>query len=197
QGEEIGMKNPEFQEITDYVDVETQNAYKELQANGLPHEEIMEIIKEKSRDNSRTPMQWTAERNASFTTGEPWIKVAENYHEINVAKERKEGTIFNFYKKLIQLRKEMSVISEGNYRGILMEHPSVYGYVREYEGEQLLVLNHFYAESVIIEIPEEFLARSSSYLIGNGEKKALTAKLELGPYETIAFHFEADEKKEY
>jgi len=197
QGEELGMKNPEFQEITDYVDVETQNAYKELQANGLPHEEIMEIIKEKSRDNSRIPMQWTDEKNAGFTTGEPWIKVAENYHEINVTKERKEGTIFNFYKKLIQLRKEMTVISEGDYHGILMEHPSVYGYVREHEGEQLLVLNHFYAESVTIEIPEEFLARSSSYLIGNGEKRALTANLELGPYETIAFHFEADEKKEY
>ncbi|MGY0402443.1 alpha,alpha-phosphotrehalase [Carnobacterium jeotgali] len=192
QGEEIGMTNPDFQEITDYVDIETHNAYKELQEKDLPYEEIMEIIKSKSRDTSRTPMQWTNEKNAGFSTGTPWIKLAENYHEINVAKERKEGTIFNFYKKLIQLRKDMPIISEGNYRGIMMEHPSVYTYVREYQGEQLLVLNHFYAESVTIEIPEEFLTRPSHYLIGNGKERALTASLELGPYETIAFQLKAE-----
>jgi trehalose-6-phosphate hydrolase len=192
QGEEIGMTDPEFQDITDYVDVETHNAYKELQAKDLPHEEIMEIIKGKSRDNSRTPMQWTNEKNAGFTTGQPWIKLTENYHQINVEKERAEGTIFDFYKKLIQLRKELKVISEGDYRGIMMDHPSVYGYVREYEGEQLLVFNHFYSDHVTLEIPEEFLTRSSRYLIGNKEERTLTANLELGPYETIAFYFEAN-----
>ena len=192
QGEEIGMTDPEFQDITDYVDVETHNAYKELQAKDLPHEEIMEIIKSKSRDNSRTPMQWTNEKNAGFTTGQPWIKLTENYHQINVEKERAEGTIFDFYKKLIQLRKELKVISEGDYRGIMMDHPSVYGYVREYEGEQLLVFNHFYSDHVTLEIPEEFLNRSSRYLIGNKEERTLTANLELGPYETIAFYFEAN-----
>ncbi|MCM3513088.1 MAG: trehalose-6-phosphate hydrolase [Carnobacterium sp.] len=192
QGEEIGMTDPEFQDITDYVDVETHNAYKELQAKDLPHEEIMEIIKGKSRDNSRTPMQWTNEKNAGFTTGQPWIKLTENYHQINVEKERAEGTIFDFYRKLIQLRKDLKVISEGDYRGIMMDHPSVYGYVREYEGEQLLVFNHFYSDHVTLEIPEEFLTRSSRYLIGNKEERSLTANLELGPYETIAFYFEAN-----
>ena len=192
QGEEIGMTDPEFQDITDYVDVETHNAYKELQAKDLPHEEIMEIIKGKSRDNSRTPMQWTNEKNAGFTTGQPWIKLTENYHQINVEKERAEGTIFDFYRKLIQLRKDLKVISEGDYRGIMMDHPSVYGYVREYEGEQLLVFNHFYSDHVTLEIPEEFLTRSSRYLIGNKEERTLTANLELGPYETIAFYFEAN-----
>lgn len=194
QGEEIGMIDPEFQEITDYVDIETHNAYKELKAKDLPHEEIMEIIKSKSRDNSRTPMQWTNEKNAGFTSGEPWIKLADNYHQINVEKEQAEGSIFNFYKKLIQLRKEMPVISEGSYRGIMMDHPSVYGYVREYEGEQLLVLNHFYADLVTLEIPEEFLTRPSRYLIGNGKERDLTTNLELGPYETIAFYFEKNKK---
>ena len=185
------MTDTEFQEMTDYVDIETHNAYKELKAKNLPHEEIMEIIKSKSRDNSRTPMQWTNEENAGFTSGEPWIKLADNYHQINVEKEQSEGSIFEFYKKLIQLRKEMPVISEGSYRGIMMDHPSVYGYVREYEGEQLLVLNHFYAGSVTLEIPEEFLMKSSRYLIGNGKERSLTTNLELGPYETIAFYFEA------
>lgn len=190
QGEEIGMTDPEFQEITDYVDIETHNAYKELQAKKLPHEEIMEIIKSKSRDNSRTPMQWTNEGNAGFTSGEPWIKLADNYHRINVEKEQAEGSIFEFYKELIRLRKEMPIISEGSYRGIMMDHPSVYGYVREYKGEQLLILNHFYADSVTLEIPKEFLMKPSRYLIGNGKERAITTNLELGPYETIAFYFE-------
>lgn len=191
QGEEIGMTDPGFEELTDYVDVETHNAYAELSEKGLSHEEAMEIIKAKSRDNSRTPMQWNSELNAGFTTGKPWLKVAENFHEINVEQEQATGTITNYYKQLIQLRKEMNVISEGNYRGILMDHPSVYAYVREYQGEQLLVLNHFYADPVNVEIPEEFLNRNSRYLIGNGEKRELTKMLTLAPYETIAFYFEA------
>lgn len=191
QGEEIGMTDPGFEELEDYVDVETHNAYAELLEKGLSHEEAMEIIKVKSRDNSRTPMQWNSDLHAGFTTGKPWLKVAENFHSINVEQEQATGSILNYYKQLINLRKEMKIISEGSYRGILMDHPSVYGYVREYQGEQLLVLNHFYAEPVSAEIPEEFLNRKCRYLIGNGEKRELTKMLTLAPYETIAFYFEA------
>lgn len=191
QGEEIGMTDPGFEELEDYVDVETHNAYAELLEKGLSHEEAMEIIKVKSRDNSRTPMQWNSDLHAGFTTGKPWLKVAENFHSINVEQEQATGSILNYYKQLIRLRKEMKIISEGSYRGILMDHPSVYGYVREYQGEQLLVLNHFYAEPVSVEIPEEFLNRKCRYLIGNGEKRELTKMLTLAPYETIAFYFEA------
>lgn len=189
QGEEIGMTNPNFQNIEDYSDIETQNAYRELRSNGLSHEKSMEIIKEKSRDNSRTPMQWNNKANAGFTTGDPWLKVSENFHQINVEKECSEGSIFNYYKELIRLRKELKVISEGSYRGILMDHPSVYAYVREFEGEQLLVFNHFYADTVTIGVPEEFLNRRNVYLIGNGIKRELDSTLTLAPYETLAYHF--------
>ncbi|MDN6626121.1 MAG: alpha,alpha-phosphotrehalase [Pisciglobus halotolerans] len=192
QGEEIGMTNPEFQDIQDYVDIETWNAYEKLSAEGLGHEEVMQIIQEKSRDNSRTPMQWSAAENAGFTTGKPWIKAAENFHDINVEEELKHGSIFKYYQQLIALRKEYKVISEGSYRGVLMDHPSVYAYVREHEGKQLLVMNHFYGEPVEIVIPEEFLNRSSRYLIGNGVKKELSSTITLGPYETIAYYFEAE-----
>lgn len=190
QGEEIGMTNPNYSDIQDFVDIETINAYKELSEKGLEHEEIMDIIREKSRDNSRTPMQWSNETNAGFTTGEPWLKVADNFHEINVENELANGSIMEYYKRLIALRKEMKVISEGSYRGILMEHPSVYAYVREYEGQQLLVLNHFYADPVTMDVPEEFQNRSSKYLIGNGEERELGSSITLGAYETVAYLFE-------
>lgn len=190
QGEEIGMTNPNYSDISDFVDVETINAYEELKEKGLEHEEIMDIIREKSRDNSRTPMQWSNDLHAGFTTGEPWLKVADNYHEINVEKELSTGSIIEYYKRLIALRKEMKVISEGSYRGILMDHPSVYAYVREYEGEELLVLNHFYEEPVTIEVPEEFQNRSSKYLIGNGKERELGSSITLEAFETVAYLFE-------
>lgn len=193
QGEEIGMTNPGFSDLADYVDIETHNAYAELIERGLSPKEAMAIIKEKSRDNSRTPMQWSAERNAGFTTGEPWLKVADNYPQINVEREQESGKVMAYYKKLIQLRKEMKVISEGGYRGILLDHKSVYAYVREYAGTQLLVLNHFYDKPVSIEIPEEFLNRQSNYLIGNGEKRELTPNFAMKPYETVAFYFNTEE----
>lgn len=190
QGEEIGMTNPNYSDIHDFVDVETINAYEELKEKGLEHEGIMDIIREKSRDNSRTPMQWSNDLHAGFTTGEPWLKVADNYHEINVEKELSTGSIIEYYKRLIALRKEMKVISEGSYRGILMDHPSVYAYVREYEGEELLVLNHFYEEPVTIEVPEEFQNRSSKYLIGNGKERELGSSITLEAFETVAYLFE-------
>jgi trehalose-6-phosphate hydrolase len=193
QGEEIGMTNPGFSDLDDYVDIETHNAYVELIRKGFSLKETMAIIKEKSRDNSRTPMQWSDEPNAGFTTGEPWLKVADNYLQINVEKEQATGKILSYYKKLIQLRKEMKVISEGNYRGILLEHLSVYAYVREYEGEQLLVLNHFCDESISLEIPEEFLNRKNSYLIGNKQNKKLVSPFIMEPYETVAFYFDSKE----
>lgn len=189
QGEEIGMTNPNYSDISDFVDVETINAYEELKEKGLEHEEIMDIIREKSRDNSRIPMQWSNDLHAGFTTGEPWLKVADNYHEINVEKELSTGSIIEYYKRLIALRKEMKVISEGSYRGILMDHPSVYAYVREYEGEELLVLNHFYEERVTIEVPEEFQNRSSKYLIGNGKERELGSSITLEAFETVAYLF--------
>lgn len=189
QGEEIGMTNPNYSDISDFVDVETINAYEELKEKGLEHEEIMDIIREKSRDNSRTPMQWSNDLHAGFTTGEPWLKVADNYHEINVEKELSTGSIIEYYKRLIALRKEMKVISEGSYRGILMDHPSVYAYVREYEGKELLVLNHFYEEPVTIEVPEEFQNRSSKYLIGNGKERELGSSITLEAFETVAYLF--------
>ncbi len=188
QGEEIGMLNPNFSNIDDYKDIETHNAYKKLKEMKVDDDKILEIIKAKSRDNSRTPMQWNNEANAGFSTGEPWIKVAENYNDINVEKELKEGSIFNYYKELIAHRKKLDIISDGSYRGILLDHPSVYGYIRELGNEKLIVLNNFYDSNTYVDIPEELLNCNYSYLIGNYEKRNIEKRLMLRPYETIAFY---------
>lgn len=187
QGEEIGMTNPDFNELDEYVDIETHNAYKKMEEDGIDHEEAMEIIKQKSRDNSRTPMQWDDSENAGFTEGTPWLKVADNYKDINTENETLSLKIFNYYKELIRLRKEMPIIQEGSYEVLELDHPSIFAYVREYEGETLLVLNHFYAEEDSISIPEDLFGKDVTYLIGNGTERTLEKEFKMGPYETAAF----------
>jgi trehalose-6-phosphate hydrolase len=187
QGEEIGMTNPNYEDLDEYVDIETHNAYKKMQEDGISHDEAMAIIKEKSRDNSRTPMQWNDSKNAGFSDAEPWLKVADNYKNINTENTDVSQAIRDYYKKLIRLRKDMPIIQEGSYDVLELEHPSIFAYVREYEGEKLLVLNHFYGEDDTITIPDELLNLDASYLIGNGSERKLEKEFKLGPYETAAF----------
>lgn len=187
QGEEIGMTNPNYNQIEDYVDIETHNAYKELKEKGLAENEIMEIIQEKSRDNSRTPMQWNKEKNAGFSSGEPWLKVSENFTELNTENEIVSKQIRDYYKKLIQLRKEYPIIQEGSYEPFELGHQSVFGYIRKYEDKKLLVLNHFYADEAIVKIPKELLDMDASYLVGNRNERILEETFMMQPYETVAF----------
>ncbi|WP_027108124.1 alpha,alpha-phosphotrehalase [Lacticigenium naphthae] len=186
QGEEIGMTNPNYENISDYVDIETKNAYRELKENGWDEKEILEVIREKSRDNSRTPMQWAESEHAGFTTGEPWLKVPENYRTINVKSGKLSNEIRDYYKQLIQLRKEYAVISRGTYRAIQLDHASIYAYLREDERHEVLVVNNFYGKIALFEVPEEWL-QGASHLIGNHPERNLEKSLELQPYETIAF----------
>lgn len=153
-GEEIGMLDPDYQSITDYVDLEALNAYQHLLEQGMSEEEAFEIVKTKARDNSRTPMQWTGDKGAGFTTGQPWLALG-NHTEINV-QDDKEGEIYHFYQKLIQLRKSEKIISEGNYQAALQNSPDIYAFVREYKGQKLLVLNNFRSHPVDFELPKEF-----------------------------------------
>lgn len=141
QGEELGMTNAHFTTIEEYRDVESLNYYQILLENGKSEEEALHILSERSRDNSRTPMQWSAEKNAGFSQAEPWIKVQKNYKTINTeAEEKVTDSILNFYKKLIQLRKEMPVIANGTIQFLDEESEGVIGYVRELEGTKLVVL---------------------------------------------------------
>ena len=187
QGEEIGMTNPDYEDIHEYADIESHNAYKAMRLEGQTHEEAMAIIRQKSRDNGRSPMQWDSSEHAGFTTGTPWLNVADNYKTVNVEKEIADGKIFPYYQKLIQLRKEMPLISDGSYKGILLDDKEVYAYVREKDGQRLLVLNHFYGSDYTLTLPEEYVDEAAEVVIGNYETARLQKEMTLRPYETVAF----------
>jgi trehalose-6-phosphate hydrolase len=193
QGEEFGMTNPNFTNIDDYRDVESLNAYKILKEAGKNEEEIMAAIKAKSRDNSRTPVQWDATENAGFTTGTPWIGVADNYREINAKKAvTDEGSIFYYYQKLIRLRKELDIITYGDYKLILEDSEDIFAYLRSYNNEKLLVINNFYGKETEFELPAELLDFNDYYsriLISNYEDSVEDIqKIRLRPYESIVYH---------
>ncbi|MBG9204653.1 alpha,alpha-phosphotrehalase [Staphylococcus sciuri] len=154
QGEEIGMTDPGFTDIDQYKDVESLNAYKLLKESGMDEQMIMKVIGQKSRDNSRTPIQWNAHVEAGFTTGEPWIGIPENYKHINVeAALEDKNSIFYTYQKLIQLRHEHDVITYGEVEPLHMEHPELFVYKRHLNNETWLVVANY--SDQIVDIPED------------------------------------------
>ncbi|MBH0166941.1 alpha,alpha-phosphotrehalase [Fictibacillus sp. 7GRE50] len=193
QGEEFGMTNPKFTKIDQYRDVESLNMFNLLKEEGNSEEEVLEILKHKSRDNSRTPVQWNDSENAGFTTGEPWIPVASNYNEINAeAAVNDENSIFYHYQKLNHLRKELDIVTYGDYELILENHPDIFAYVRNAEnGEKLLVVNNFYRKSTDFELPKsiDLTGLSAEVLISNYEGTPTDlSSFSLRPYESIVFH---------
>ncbi|WP_216830263.1 alpha,alpha-phosphotrehalase [Alkalihalobacterium elongatum] len=192
QGEEFGMTDPKFNNINDYRDVETLNYYEIMKQKGMAEEEIMEIIKRKSRDNSRTPVQWNSEKNAGFSTATPWINVASNYTEINAEKALQDtNSVFYHYQQLIQLRKEYDIITYGDYQLIDREHEEIFGYVRSYNDEKLLVLNNFSSKEVTYELPPSMDVGSFSHevLISNyADPAPLSNNLSIRPYESVVYH---------
>lgn len=144
QGEEFGMTNPEFNKIEEYRDVESLNTFEIKKNEGLSEQEIIEILKQKSRDNSRTPVQWDSSKHAGFTTGTPWIHTASNYKEINAENAMKDpDSVFYHYQELIRLRKEYDAITNGDYELISEEDDSIFAFVRKTENEILLLINNF------------------------------------------------------
>ncbi|MGH1286164.1 alpha,alpha-phosphotrehalase [Bacillus toyonensis] len=193
QGEEIGMTNPKFESIEQYRDVESLNIYDIKQEEGLLKEEIIGILKQKSRDNSRTPMQWNEEVNSGFTTSTPWISVAENFKEINVEKalEDKES-VFYHYKKLIELRKTYDVITEGEYAILDENHPKIWAYTRTVNNEVLLVVNNFYGEEITYSVPVhvQLDGMKQEVVVSNyKDSSADINNLHLRPYESIVYRY--------
>ena len=182
-GEEIGMVDPDYDSMADYVDVESINAYQMLLEQGNTPEEAFAIIQAKSRDNSRTPMQWDDSANAGFTTGIPWLKAGKSYPEINVENEM-QGPIFTFYQKLIALRKELPIIAEGSYRPVYEDSQQVYAFERQLGAEKLLVLNNFYPDPITIDILPEY--QNGEVLLSNYEEAQTAEVVTLRPYESLA-----------
>lgn len=190
QGEELGMTNVPFQSLEDFRDIESINAYHEFVGNGqINADDMMRYLKKKSRDNSRTPMQWDDSENAGFTTGTPWIMVNPNYTQIN-AKEQMErsDSVFHYYQKLIQLRKEHEIIQYGSYELLFAEDKHLYVYTRTLGKQKLLVICNFSRESTSFAVPPEFAEAEGTELLIRNYSDRETAGLQetlLRPYESF------------
>ncbi|ELM6649241.1 TPA: alpha,alpha-phosphotrehalase [Vibrio vulnificus] len=189
QGEEIGMTNPGYTAIEQYRDVESTNMYQIMvEQQGIDHNEMMAILAQKSRDNSRTPMQWSEEKHAGFTQGDPWLAVASNYPKINAeAAVADLNSVFYFYKRLIELRKEVPVITQGDYQDLLPEHQSVFAYARTSAAQQLVCINNYYGEEVECVLPLDLDMRKAKCLLSNYQNRpsAMASHHQvLKPYET-------------
>lgn len=193
QGEELGMTNYPFTSLAEFRDIESINAYRELTEKGIVSpEDMFDYISYKGRDNARTPMQWNDGPQAGFTEGTPWIPVNPNYREIN-AKEQmeRESSVFQYYKKLIRLRKEHEIIVYGDYELLLPDSEELYVYLRKYRDEKLLVICNYTEQETAFQIPEELRGRTAELLISNYDKDTAGMadagqEILLRPYEAAA-----------
>ena len=184
QGEELGMTNAGYTDIAQYEDVESLNYYEILLAAGKSKEEALHILSVRSRDNSRTPMQWSAAENAGFTSGTPWLALPANFTAINAAAERIDpDSIFRFYQTLIRLRKEMPIIQRGDIFFLERENASIIAYERAYAEQKLRVYCNFRAANVpLMEDSLDALTEAGwKKLLGNYEGLAA----DLRPYEVV------------
>ncbi|WP_290434672.1 alpha,alpha-phosphotrehalase [Aeromonas caviae] len=192
QGEEIGMTNPGYQHIDDYQDVESRNIFAIKQAEGMSETEILAILGAKSRDNSRTPMQWSAAPNAGFTSGTPWLKPAANYPEINAeAALADQHSVFWHYRDLIALRKAHPIFTQGDYQELLTGHPQIWAYARRADDQTLRVVSNFYGEPVEFALPAELQSGEGRLLLGNyPDSPARPQSCKLRPYESLIWLME-------
>jgi len=189
QGEEIGMTNPGYTSIEQYRDLESTNMYDiMLNEQGKSEESVLAILAQKSRDNSRTPIQWNSEPHSGFTKGTPWLEVAANYKQINVQQALDdENSVFYYYKRLIELRKEVEVITTGDYTDLAPEHSQLFCYRRRSDKQTLICINNYYGEPAEYELPADLAVEKGKYILGNHpellvDKPQRVIKLE--PYES-------------
>ncbi|MDC3417439.1 glycoside hydrolase family 13 protein [Aquibacillus salsiterrae] len=193
QGQEIGMTNVKFNSIEEYNDVADKNMYRYKREEGISHEDIMKVIWASSRDNSRTPMQWSTERNAGFTTGTPWLGVNENYQKINVERQlNDENSILHFYKKMIAVKKENDVFTYGIYNLILADHPQIYAYTRQLDDDRVVVFSNLTGEPATWKGNLNFSVKGENLLLANYDMTHHDAmkRFELKPYETRVYRIQ-------
>lgn len=152
QGQEIGMQNAVWNTVDEFNDINTIDQYHTARDAGLTDKEALEACSRLSRDNARTPMQWNAEKNAGFTTGTPWLKVNDNYTEINMeTQDTDPDSVLNYYRKLIALRKSPAykeVFAYGEFLPVYQNTSSVMAYYRKTENQRILITANFGKEAV-------------------------------------------------
>ncbi|MGG4553237.1 alpha,alpha-phosphotrehalase [Paenibacillus humicus] len=189
QGEEIGMPDPKWNDISEFRDIESLNMYEILMQRGKTPDEAAHIVRVRSRDNSRLPMLWDDSDQAGFTTGTPWIKIDERYPLINAKSQVEDPeSIYHHYRRLIELRKKLPVLTDGMYERLDEGHPRVYAYARKNAEQILVVISNFSREEVQFELPGKFTAnlsaaRSIELVQGNTkDTPELAASIKLPPY---------------
>lgn len=188
-GEELGMMDPHYKSIDDYVDVEALNGYQMLLDKGVDKDRAFEIVVSKSRDNSRIPMHWDDSKYAGFSNVKPWLMPTDQ-DEINVEKELASGEIFNHYQKLINLRKTEPLIYAGHFKELLPDNKQVFAYERYLDDstEKLVVFNNFYGNEVTVDLPAEYQDKDCTTLVDNyqNEIQKTSKQITLQPYESLA-----------
>jgi oligo-1,6-glucosidase len=185
QGDELGMINIRFDTIDDYNDIDTKNKYIALQNENGDLNAFLEEQKQASRENSRTPMQWNTSKNAGFSEGKPWLKVNPNYTTINAdAQEKDPDSTLNYFRKLVQLRKQEPTLVYGTYTLLDEENPKVYAYLRSFEGRKIIVLLNFSAEKAVYNC--DFNLEKSTVLLSNYSSKNINC--ELRPFEALVLN---------
>ena len=186
QGEELGMTNYPWTSIDQINDIESLGNYRAFHEQGfMTEEEGVEMMRHRSRDNARTPMQWDAGPEAGFTTGKPWLPVNPNHTIINAAEQLKRpDSVFRYYQKLIALRKELDVVVYGHYALLEPEHPDLFVYTRTLGDESLLVVCNFSEQEQAYSIPAEY--SGAEILIANYPDKAPAGFVR--PWEAVVYH---------
>ena len=188
-GEELGMMDPHYKSIDDYVDVEALNGYQMLLDKGVDKDRAFKIVVSKSRDNSRVPMHWDDSKYAGFSNVKPWLMPTDQ-DEINVEKELASGEIFNHYQKLINLRKIEPLIYAGHFKELLADNKQVFAYERYLDdsNEKLVVFNNFYGNEVTVDLPAEYQDKDCTTLVDNyhNEIQKTSKQITLQPYESLA-----------
>ena len=177
QGEELGMTNRDWKDIDEINDVQTKGQYDLALKEGFSPEMAMKFIRYFTRDNARTPMQWTAGENAGFTSGTSWLPVNENYTAINAEDEDKDiDSVLNWYRKLLAFRKNSDVLLQGTYREIMPDSEEIFAFIREHDGQEVITLANFSGHTV--KIPEDIMTKSVLF----SSEKDITPS-ELAPFE--------------
>ncbi|HMQ46268.1 MAG TPA: alpha-glucosidase [Saprospiraceae bacterium] len=186
-GDELGMTNIHFDSIEQYRDIAAINGYKKALAAGEDMDLFMKTLNFMSRDNGRTPMQWDATEHAGFTTGTPWLPVNENHSFINVETEQKDpNSCLNYFRKMVQLRKNNPVLVYGDYELLLPDHESLYAYTRTLGEDKMLILLNFSTQTTALDLPENLTL--NDLLINNYPSvDRANNRLNLQPYQAIIF----------
>ncbi len=191
QGQEIGMTNKALPDIADYKDCMAVKQYNN-RIRRKPKEKVMPLIQKATRDNSRTPVQWSGERFAGFSEAEPWFAVNPNYPAINMAvQEDDPDSLLNFYRRLIAFRKDSRAVRYGDYRELLPHHPHLYAYTRTFEGEALLVICSFTDKACTFRVPDDVLSGAPELLFSNYPCDPLKKRVSTRPYETRVYVYRA------